>query len=222
MSERCGQQPPLATVDDQDRATLAAEDSTEPGASLWQAGGVSADAVIRVLRERGYVRRDEPFQLSSGEWSHDYVDGKRALAAGADLRAAAEALVELAAGAGAVYTAVGGLTMGADHLSHAIAVVSGASWFSVRKEAKEHGRGRRIEGAELGPTTPVLLLEDVVTTGGSILQALDAVEEAGAPVVLATALVDRGTAAAARLAARGVPYRPLATYADLEIVPIGG
>jgi len=183
---------------------------------------VSRDDVVRLLRERGYVRRDEAFQLSSGEWSHDYVDGKRALAAGADLRAAAEAIVELAAEEGVAYQAVGGLTMGADPLSHAIAVVSGASWFSVRKEAKGHGRQRQIEGAVVGPGTPVLLIEDVVTTGGSIFQALDAVEQAGARVVMATTLVDRGTVAADRFAARNVRYRALATYADLEIVPIGG
>jgi orotate phosphoribosyltransferase len=183
---------------------------------------VSAADVIRVLRERGYVRRDEAFQLRSGEWSHDYVDGKRALAAGADLRRAAEALVELAAEEGVSYDAVGGLTMGADPLSHAIAVVSGASWFSVRKEAKGHGRQQRVEGLPLGPGISVLLLEDVVTTGGSILQALDAVEETGAQVVLATTLLDRGTAAAGRFAERNVRYRALATYADLEIVPIGG
>ncbi|MFP5319363.1 MAG: orotate phosphoribosyltransferase [Acidimicrobiia bacterium] len=183
---------------------------------------MGAPDVIRVLRERGYVRRDEAFQLSSGEWSHDYVDGKRAFAAGADLRAAAEAIVELAAREGVSFDAAGGLTMGADHLSHAIAVVSGASWFSVRKEAKGHGRRQRIEGAALGPGTSVLLLEDVVTTGGSILQALDAVEETGARVVLATTLLDRGEAAAGRLADRKVPYRPLATYSDLEILPIGG
>jgi orotate phosphoribosyltransferase len=178
--------------------------------------------IVTLLRERGYVRRDEPFQLSSGEWSHDYVDGKRALAAGGDLRRAAEAIVELAAAEGVTFDAVGGLTMGADPLAHAIAVVSGASWFSVRKEAKTHGKGQRIEGATLGPGTAVLLLEDVVTTGASILQALDAVEAAGARVVLATTLLDRGEQAAGRFGARSVRYRPLATYRDLEIAPIGG
>ncbi|MGH9276747.1 MAG: orotate phosphoribosyltransferase [Acidimicrobiales bacterium] len=181
-----------------------------------------ADAVVRLLRERGYVRRDEPFQLSSGEWSHDYVDGKRALAGGADLRLAAEAIVELVAAEGVAYDAVGGLTMGADPLAHAVAVVSGASWFSVRKEAKDHGRGRRIEGAVLGPGTTVVLLEDVVTTGASILRALDAVEETGARVVLATTLLDRGEQARDRFAARSVPYRPLSTFRDLHIAPIGG
>ncbi len=183
---------------------------------------VRSEAVVRLLRERGYVRREEAFQLTSGQWSHDYVDGKRALAAGADLKTAAEAVVSLAAEEGVAFDAVGGLTMGADPLAHAVAVVSGASWFSVRKEAKGHGRKQRIEGAAIGPGTRVLLIEDVTSTGGSMLQALDAVEETGAQVVLATTLLDRGDSAAPMLAERGIRYRPLSTYLDLEIAPIGG
>ena len=123
---------------------------------------------------------------------------------------------------GAAYEAAGGLTMGADPLAHAVAMVSDSSWFSVRKEAKSHGRRHLVEGAPLGPGTAVLLLEDVVTTGASILQALDAVEDTGAHVVLAATLLDRGDQAARRLAERAVAYRPLATYRDLEIAPIGG
>ncbi|MGH9222276.1 MAG: orotate phosphoribosyltransferase [Acidimicrobiales bacterium] len=183
---------------------------------------MNPEPVVRLLRERGYVRRDEAFRLSSGEWSHDYVDGKRALAAGADLRMAAQAVVDLAAEEGVAFDAVGGLTMGADPLAHAVAVVSGASWFAVRKAAKEHGRQQLIEGAVLAPGTRVVLVEDVVTTGRSILDALDAVEATGATVVLATTLLDRGDTAAGRLEARGVPYRPLSTYTDMEILPIGG
>ncbi|MCA1691210.1 MAG: orotate phosphoribosyltransferase, partial [Actinobacteria bacterium] len=143
-------------------------------------------AVVELLRQRGYVRREEAFRLSSGEWSHDYVDGKRALAAGADLRVAAEAIVALAVAAEAPFDVVGGLTMGADPLAHAVALVSGASWFSVRKQAKEHGRQQLVEGAALGPGSRALVLEDVITTGASILQAIDAAQAAGASVVLAT------------------------------------
>ena len=177
--------------------------------------------VLDVLRARGYVHRDEAFQLSSGAWSHDYVDGKRALAGGTELRLAAEAVVAEAADVGIGFDAVGGLTMGADPLAHAVAVVSGAQWFSVRKEAKVHGRRRAVEGAELGPSVAVLLVEDVVTTGRSLLHALDAVESTGAPVVLAVTLLDRGEQAASALAGRGIPYIPLTTYRDLGIDPIG-
>ena len=177
--------------------------------------------VLEVVRRLGYVRRDEAFQLSSGGWSHDYVDGKRALAGGAELRLAAEAVVATAAERGMAFDAVGGLTMGADPLAHAVAVVSGARWFSVRKEAKGHGRQRAVEGAELGDGVSVLLVEDVVTTGRSMLQALDAVEGTGARVVLAVTLLDRGEMAARALAGRGVAYAPLATFHDLGIDPVG-
>ena len=190
------------------------------------AGGATLAAklrseVVAVVRERGWVRRAEAFQLSSGDWSHDYVDGKRALAGGAELRLAAEAVVAQAAALGIRFDAVGGLTMGADPLSHAIAVVSGARWFAVRKESKQHGRGQLVEGAELGPGTSVLLVEDVVTTGRSMLQALDAVEATGARAVLAVTLLDRGETAGPAVAARGVPYAPLGTYRDLGIDPVG-
>jgi orotate phosphoribosyltransferase len=177
--------------------------------------------VLDVVRERGYVRRSEAFQLSSGGWSHDYVDGKRALAGGAELRLAAEAVVAQAGERGVAFDAVGGLTMGADPLAHAVAVVSGARWFSVRKEAKAHGRQRTVEGAELGAGARVVLVEDVVSTGRSLLQALDAVEATGATVVLAVTLLDRGEAAGRALAGRGVAYAPLATYRDLGIDPLG-
>ena len=181
---------------------------TAPAEHAERAAGLRRQ-VLEVVRRLGYVRREEAFQLSSGGWSHDYVDGKRALAGGAELRLAAEAVVATAAELGIAFDAVGGLTMGADPLAHAVAVVSGARWFSVRKEAKGHGRQRAVEGAELG-------------AGVSVLQALDAVEATGATVVLAVTLLDRGDLAGPALAGRGVAYAPLATYRDLGIDPVGG
>lgn len=178
--------------------------------------------MLGLLRERGYIRREEPFQLASGEWSHDYVDGKRALAGGPELRLAAEAVIARAGQLGARFDVVGGLTMGADPLAHAIAVLSGARWFSVRKQAKDHGKGRLIEGAELSAESSALVLEDVVTTGRSLLQAVDAVQATGASIALAVTLLDRGELAAEALAARGVPYQSLTTYRDLGIAPVGG
>lgn len=182
---------------------------------------VRNEAVLRLVLDLGYQRRDEPFRLSAGGWTHDYVDAKRAMARGADLELVARAVDEAAVQAGWRYEAVGGLTMGADSLAIAVAMVSRCRWFSVRKEPKGHGRGRQVEGAELEPGCPVLLVEDVVTTGASMLRALDAVEAAGARAVGATAVVDRGSAAGPALAARGVPFRPLLTFADLEIAPVG-
>jgi len=178
-------------------------------------------AVVQLVLDKGYVRRDEPFRLSSGEMSHDYVDAKKAIALGRDLRLVAQAVLDLAGREAIEFEAVGGLTMGADPLAHAIAVLADKRWFAVRKEAKQHGKQRSIEGAELSPGEKVLLVDDVITTGSSSLKALDALEEVGAEVVLATCIVDRGKLASDAFAERGVAFKPLATYEDLGIDPIG-
>ncbi len=178
--------------------------------------------VVGLLRDLGYERRDRPFQLSSGEWSQDYIDAKRALSEGDNLRRVAQSVLRAVSEAGVEFDAVGGLTMGADPTAHAVALVSGKKWFSVRKQPKGHGRQQLIEGAELRPGMRVLLVDDVVTTGKSILEALEAALATGAEVVLAVALVDRGKAASEKLASMGIKYVPLATYRDFEIVPVTG
>jgi orotate phosphoribosyltransferase len=149
------------------------------------------------------------------------MDGKKALARGDHLRDACLAVIALAADEGVEYDAVGGMTLGADSFSHGIAVLTGVPWFVVRKQTKEHGTTRRIEGAALGPGTRVLLIDDVATTGGSILAALEAVQAVGAIVSLAVTLVDRGEQTAPKFAELGVAYRPLLTYRDLGIEPVG-
>ena len=177
--------------------------------------------VLELIRARGYERRDEPFQLTSGATSYDYIDGKRAISDGESLRLVAQAIVDEARDAGIEFEAVGGLTMGADPLAHAISLLTGKGWFSVRKERKEHGKQHLVEGSPLPPGSRVLLVDDVVTTGKSTLQALDAIESLdGVEVVLAVSIVDRGDQAASALSARGVRYRPLLTYRDLGIDPV--
>lgn len=179
------------------------------------------DQVVALVRERGHERRDQPFRLASGQLSHDYVDGKYAVAGGRQLRLASEAVVAVARDLGVEFTAVGGLTMGADALAHGVAMVSGCDWFCVRKQPKSRGLEQWIEGGRLSTADQVLLVEDVVTTGGSIMLAYEKVRDAGARVVAAVPLVDRGDAAAARFAALGVPYAALVTYHDLGIAPVG-
>ncbi|HVC25889.1 MAG TPA: hypothetical protein VND23_09040 [Acidimicrobiales bacterium] len=177
-------------------------------------------ALLAVVRDLGYSRRDEPFALSSGGTSHDYVDLRRAVARGADLRIAATAVLAAIAATGVGWDAIGGMTMGADPVAHAAALIGDRSWYSVRKAEKSHGSRRRIEGCDLGPGARVVVFEDTVTTGRSLLEALEAVSTTGADVVLACTMLDRGDAGARLLARREIAYLSLLTYRDLEIEPI--
>ena len=178
-------------------------------------------AVLELVRTKGLRHFDEPVQLSSGEYSQDFIDAKRALASGGDLRTACEAMVEIVERAGVEFDAVGGLTLGADQFAHGVAVVADKEWFVIRKQPKGRGTDQWVEGAVLQPGVRVLLVDDIVTTGGSIHQAYDRVVAEGATVVLAITTVDRGEIARAFFAERGVPYEPLLTYRDLGIPPVG-
>jgi orotate phosphoribosyltransferase len=174
-------------------------------------------ALAGLVRTRGYEYRDPPFRLTSGGWSHDYVDGKHAVASGPDLRQASQGVIDVVAGA---FDAVGGPTMGADALAHGVALLADASWFSIRKEPKGHGRGAWVEGARLQPGERVVLLDDVVSTGGSLLRAAERVRELGVEIVAATALLDRSPAVAPRFEAAGIAWLPLLTWADVGIEPL--
>ena len=172
--------------------------------------------LVDIVRTKGYEHRDPPFELSSGKLSHDFVDGKQALAAGADLELACRYIAGRAAEAGVVYDAAGGLTMGADQFAHGLAVVTGCDWFVVRKAPKGRGTDKLLEGASIAGRR-VLACEDAVTTGGSIIKAIEAAEAEGATVVGAVTLVDRGDSFAPRMAERGIWYLPVMTYEDLGI-----
>ena len=176
--------------------------------------------IIEIVRERGLLHLPEPVVLASGELSRDFIDAKAALSRGADLKVACEAILE---NFGDVeFDAVGGLTMGADQFAHVISVLAGTEWFVVRKEPKGRGTNKLVEGAKVGDGWRVLLVDDIVTTGGSIQKAHDAIVALGATVVAAATLVDRGDVAGAYFRARDIPYAPVVTYRDLGIEPVGG
>ena len=162
----------------------------------------------------------KPVELACGALSSHFIDGKEALAQWSHLRVACEAIYEAVSTAGHSFYAVGGLTMGADAIAVGVAAVSDTRWFSVRKKPKNRGTGRRIEGARLCEDTRVLLVDDVVTTGGSILDAYSAITETGAVIVAAVTLVDRGDSAQVHFENLGVDYFPMATYRDLGIDPV--
>jgi len=175
------------------------------------------ERLAALVREFGYERREEPFRLTSGGLSHDYIDGKHALAGSNGLRLASQAVIDIV---GEPFDAVGGPTMGADALAHGVALLSGSSWFSVRKEPKGHGRGSWVEGTRLAEGDRVVFVEDVISTGASMLRAVDRVLELGVWVVAAVTLLDRSTTARSRFAERGIRYLPLLTSADIGIEPL--
>jgi orotate phosphoribosyltransferase len=119
------------------------------------------------------------------------------------------------------FDAVGGLTLGADPVALAMVHAPGRALdaFVVRKTAKDHGMSRRIEGPPVAGRR-VLAVEDTSTTGGSVLQAVDALVEAGATVAGVATVIDRNTGAAQAIQARGLPYRTLLGLADLGLADL--
>ena len=171
------------------------------------------DRLVAELREHALVLGE--VTLSSGRTAQYYVDAKRAILRPAGFRALGELVAALARDRGA--TAVGGLTMGADPVACA-ALAGGADVkaFFVRKETKPHGLQRRVEGPLLEPGDRCLVVEDVSTTGGSAIRAVEALREAGHEIVGVTAVLDRLAGAAEAIeAAAGVPYEPLTTIDDV-------
>ncbi len=153
--------------------------------------------------------------LTSGRTAEYYVDAKRAILRPEGFRALGELVAAEVRSSGA--TAVGGMTMGADPVAcAALAAGSEAKAFFVRKERKEYGLQRWIEGPPLDPGERCLVVEDVVTTGGSTLLALERVREEGFEVAGVVSVLDRlaGGGEAIETAA-DAPYVALTTIDDV-------
>jgi orotate phosphoribosyltransferase len=173
------------------------------------------ETLLSELREHALVIGE--VTLSSGQKADYYVDAKRALLRPPGLRAAGELIAAEAGERGA--QAVGGMTMGADPLACAAIAAAGGDdlvAFFVRKERKEHGLQRWIEGPVLDPGTRCLVVEDVVTTGGSTVRAIERILEEGLEVAGVTAIVDRIAGGGESIEnAAEAPYRPLVTIDEL-------
>src|SRR4051812_38825791 len=172
------------------------------------------ETLIAELREHALIIGE--VVLTSGRTAQYYVDAKRAVLRPRGFMAMAELIAGLAAELGA--TAAGGLTMGAD--APACAALAGGAEvkaFFVRKEAKVHGLQRQIEGPPLTPGERCLIVEDVVTSGGSTVKAIEAVHRAGHDVVGVVAILDRlaGGAEAIAQAAGGAPFESLTTIDEV-------
>jgi orotate phosphoribosyltransferase len=154
--------------------------------------------------------------LTSGATAQYYVDAKRAILRPAGFLALGELVAAYAREWEA--TAVGGLTMGADAPAcSALAGGADVKAFFVRKDAKAHGLQRKVEGPPLAPGERCLIVEDVVTSGGSTVQAIEAVRAEGHDVCGVVSVLDRlaGGADAIRLASGDAPYEALVTIDEL-------
>lgn len=170
---------------------------------------ISADAVFH-----------GDFTLTSGKKATYYVDLRKV---SLDHRVApliGQVMLDLIAVVPDV-SAVGGLTMGADPIATAIlhqGAARGLAYdaFVVRKEPKDHGRGRQVEGPDLTGKR-VIVLEDTSTTGGSPLAAIEALLKVGAEIAAVAVVVDRDTGARERIEAAGYPYFAAIGLADLGL-----
>ncbi|MFZ1062464.1 MAG: orotate phosphoribosyltransferase [Acidimicrobiales bacterium] len=172
------------------------------------------DRVLEHLVDHSVRRGD--FTLKSGRTSTWFIDSKQTICACETMLDVATLVLERIP---ADATAIGGLTMGADGVSFITAGVASTKGrplraFSVRKEVKDHGAGGRIAGA-LHVGDHVVVTEDTVTRGTSLLEAAKVVRDYGASVVLLLAVVDRGGTVAAMAAREGLAFDAIFTAPDL-------
>lgn len=165
--------------------------------------------------------RHGDFVLASGQRSSYYIDCRLTTMSAEGMVLIGREGVRAIRDAGWKATAVGGLTLGADPVAYAIAAASLAEGpamdaFTVRKEPKQHGTQRLIEG-NFAPGAAVVVVEDVITSGGSALKAIEAVTAEGGSVAGVLAVVDREQGGRARLEAAGFPVRTLTTASALGL-----
>ncbi|WP_456286516.1 orotate phosphoribosyltransferase [Microbacterium sp. JZ70] len=174
--------------------------------------------LIRLIKEDAVFHGD--FTLSSGKKATYYVDMRKLTLDHRAAPAIGRIMLDLIRDIDGV-SAVGGLTLGADPIANAVVHASVAAGtpvdaFVVRKEPKDHGRGRQIEGAEVEGKR-VVVLDDTVTTGGSPLKAVEVLRRAGAEVVAVATIVDRRTGAQERIEAEGLQWLAAVDLDDLGL-----
>jgi orotate phosphoribosyltransferase len=161
------------------------------------------------------------FTLASGKKSTYYLDGKQISLHSAGLRLVSEGLLDLLKDVN--YAAIGGMSIGADPIVGGVLTAAASrgtdlAGFLIRKEPKGHGTNKYVEGPVM-PGMKVVVIDDVVTTGGSALQAIDRIVEFGCEVVCVVGVVDRKEGGGANFAARGLNFRALLTIEDFGIKP---
>lgn len=175
--------------------------------------------LLDLFRERALKFGD--FTLASGRKAKYYLDGKQITLHSTGLRLVAQGLLDLLENVD--FQAIGGMSIGADPIVGAVLAVAAERGrdlcgFMVRKEAKGHGTGKFVEGP-VQPGSKVVIIDDVVTTGGSSLLAIDRIQEFGCQVVQVVAIIDRMEGGAANFAARELPFSSLLNITDFGLTP---
>ncbi len=189
-------------------------------ARAW--GDKERDRLVALLKRDAL--RLGTFTLASGRTSHYYIDGRKVTLVAEGSELIAQGILDLLAGFPEV-RAIGGLTLGADPIVGATLALAGAygraglHGFLVRKQAKTHGTGNLVEGP-LESGSVVAIVDDVATTGGSSIQAIEAVEALGCKVALVAVVLDRLEGAARAFESRRLVFRSLLTIRDLGVEPL--
>jgi len=163
------------------------------------------------------------FRLASGREASFYLDAKQVVLDAHGAMLVGRAILERLRSLGPLPAAVGGMSIGADPITSAVITMAGVEGlplkgFMVRKEPKDHGTKKYVEGP-VEPGQRVVIVEDVTTTGGSSLLAIDRVHEFGLVVERVVTVIDRLAGAKDAFAARGIPLESLVTIRDLGIEP---
>ena len=163
------------------------------------------------------------FRLASGREASFYLDAKQVVLDAHGAMLVGRAILERLRSLGPLPAAVGGMSIGADPITSAVIAMAGVEGlplkgFMVRKEPKDHGTKKYVEGP-VEPGQRVVIVEDVTTTGGSSLLAIDRVQEFGLVVERVVTVIDRLAGAKDAFAARGIPLESLVTIRDLGLEP---
>ncbi len=177
------------------------------------------DALRRMLTEKSFQYSETPkFTLVSGAVSQYYIDCKMTTLLSHGKVLIGEILFEMVKGLN--IKGIGGLTLGSDPIANAVAFVAGLHGmdmisFVIRKEAKKHGMKKWIEG-DMKPGDRVVVIDDVITTGGSTIKAIDRAEEAGLSILKTIVLVDREEGGRENIIARGYDVESVFTKSELK------
>ncbi|HKZ46182.1 MAG TPA: orotate phosphoribosyltransferase [Thermodesulfobacteriota bacterium] len=175
--------------------------------------------LLKIIKEKSYEKKD--VILASGKKSDFYIDCRQTTLHHEGAYLVGKILYDMIKKSGLRIEAVGGPTMGADPIATAISVISHLEGnpmpaFIVRKEPKKHGLGQWIEGKKnLENGANVAIVEDVVTTGGSSLQAVKMAEEEGLKVVAVLAMVDREEGGSEKIREAGYEFKAIFTKRDV-------